>query len=347
MSSTIPLLPFSCTYTPNIPHLLADLNCSLIVSTYQADKVIIISAIGEQLIQLPRAFNTPLGIALDGKKMAIATKDEVVVLANAPGLAWSYPNKPHYYDAMFVPRSIYFCGETAVHDLVWIDDELIGVNTSFSCLCRFSHDYSFVPFWTPSFIDALVPEDRCHLNGLAVVDGVPRYVTALGDSNSEEGWREKKLDGGVLMEVETGEILLRNLPAPHSPRMFRGELYILLSATGELAVVDLDKGSYEVMDKMPGFVRGMACQGDYAFVSVSKLRKMQVDDGEDFCGLMVYHLPSGSRVGQMKYESSCDEIYDVQILAGMKTPGILRADQPAHRLALSIPENTFWKMEEE
>ena len=51
------LAPFSCQYTPQIPELLQHLNCSIAISTYQAGKVVFISAKDENnLIQLPRNF---------------------------------------------------------------------------------------------------------------------------------------------------------------------------------------------------------------------------------------------------------------------------------------------------
>ena len=64
------------------------------------------------------------------------------------------------------------------HEMAWAGEELWIVNTLFSCLCTLRPEYSFVPRWKPPFISALAAEDRCHLNGLAVADGRPRYVTA-------------------------------------------------------------------------------------------------------------------------------------------------------------------------
>ena len=53
----------------------------------------------------------------------------------------------------------------------------------------------------PPFISAYAAEDRCHLNGLAIVDGQPRYVTALGQSDTRGGWRAGKSNGGIVMSV--------------------------------------------------------------------------------------------------------------------------------------------------
>ena len=345
------LPPFSCTATPQVIELLAQLDCSLVVSTYQAGKVILISSDGERLIQLPRTFDNPMGLAVDGGDMAVATRHEVVFLADDPRLAAAYPNQPGTYDALYVPRSVNYCGQLNIHDIAWGADGLVGVNTLFSCLFRLDPEYSFVPTWRPPFITELASEDRCHLNGMALVDGAPRYVTALGDTNTVQGWRENKLDAGILMDVTTNEILLRGLSMPHSPRIFDGELYLLLSATGTLVKVDLDSGRYDVINKIDAFVRGLSRHGDYLFIGCSHLRKthtfgdLLLASAPLFCGVMVLHLPTGAIVGQIKYENSCEEIYDVQVLPGLRRPGILGTAGPIFRRALSTPDASFWGQE--
>ena len=196
------LAPFSSTYSPNMPELLQKLNCSLVITTYQAGKVLMISAPNaEQLSLLPRSFNKAMGIALDGNRMAIATKSEVVVLNNAPSLAHSYPKKPKTYDALYMPRATYYTGMVDIHDLHWGKDGLWAVNTSFSTLCLVDDQFSFTPKWQPHFISNLASEDRCHLNGLAMKDGQPKYVSALGSGNSPQSWRANITTGGILMDV--------------------------------------------------------------------------------------------------------------------------------------------------
>jgi uncharacterized protein (TIGR03032 family) len=351
--ATQPTQPFTCSHTPDLPELLADLGCSLVISTYQAGKLIVISTDGERLIQLPRTFDTPMGLALDDSRLAVATKNEVVLLANEPRLAASYPKQSGSYDALFIPRSVHFCGQLMVHDMVWTKQGLLGVNTLFSCLFRLDSGFSFAPMWTPPFISQLAPEDRCHLNGLAVVDGEPRYATALGDTDTGGGWREQKERGGVLLDVASGETILRELPMPHSPRVYDGDLYVLLSATGEVAKVDVERGQFEVIHQIDGFVRGMARIGDYLFVTSSRVRKnhtfgdLQLEqEGRPFCGITILHLPTGARVGELRYVRSCEEIYDIQILPGLKRPGILGLADSTHRRALSLPEQTFWGQDE-
>ena len=314
-----PLPPFSCTCSPNLPEMLWQMRCTLVVSTYQAGKVIFLSATSsDDLVQLPRNFEKPMGLAVIDQRLAVATRNEVVVLANAPTLAADYPAQAGQYDGLFMPRAVYFSGETDIHDLAWGKEGLWAVNTRFSCLCFIDDEFSFKPQWRPTFVSELTPDDRCHLNGMAMMDGRPTYVSALSETDTPEGWRTNKASGGILMDVTSGEIILRDLPMPHSPRVYDGQVYLLLSATGELVSVDPEKGTYDVVKRLPGFVRGMARYGNYLFVGLSRLRQKSSAFGDlpiakesVFCGVIVLHLPRGDIVGHIKYETSCEEIYDV------------------------------------
>ncbi|HHG83331.1 MAG TPA: TIGR03032 family protein [Bacteroidetes bacterium] len=345
-----PPAPFSLSYSPNLPELLSQLGCSLAISTYQAGKVIFISPKGaDSLIQLPRNFNKAMGIGLENDKMVVATKDQVIVFRNSPDLAQHYPRNPGTYDALFMPRASFHTGLVDIHDIDFGKDGLIGVNTSFSCLAKIDENYSFTPIWKPPFISRLVSEDRCHLNGMVLVDGKPKYVTAFGTGDTHQSWRETVTTGGILMDVDSNEIVAQGLPMPHSPRIFDGKLYILFSATGEVAQLDVNTGKYDVIRQLKGFVRGLARFGDYLFVGLSRLRKnsstfakLKIANEANFGGVAVLHLPTGSLVGELRYQASVDEIYDVQVLPGMLRPGIVNTDREEHKMGLHIPEATFW-----
>ena len=354
MAQQNPLPPFSCSYTPNLPELLLQLNGTIAITTYQAGKVIFISARDENsLVQLPRSFNRAMGLAVRDQQMAIALKDEVILLNNAPELANTYPKNPGVYDALYMPQLAYFTGQIDLHDLNWGEgDQLWGVNTSFSCLVTMSSRYSWQQEWKPFFIDALVSEDRCHLNGMAMENQHPKYVTALGQGNTFQGWRDTLPNGGILMDVKKNEIILEHLPMPHSPRIYHGDLYLLLSATGQLVKVDPIRKSYEVIKTMDGFVRGMAKLGDYLFIGLSKLRQnsssfkhLEIAKKSNRVGISVVHLPTGALVGELIYQTSVDEIYDIQVLPGIVRPGILNTINPMYKYGLSIPGNTFWASE--
>lgn len=345
------LAPFSCIYSAHVPELLQRLGCSIAISTYQAGKLVFISALDEnKLIQLPRTFNKPMGIAYDEEKdkIALACKDEVVVFANSTGLAQYYPNAPNKYDALYMPRSTYHTGTLDIHDLNFDKNkQLIGVNTLFSSLVKIDDDYNFTPIWQPKFIDKIAAEDRCHLNGLAMQNGHPKYVTAFGTGNTHQSWRETVTTGGVLIDVETDEIIVNNLPMPHTPRIFNGELYTLLSATGELIKINKESGNYEVIAKLDGFVRGMDLYKDHLFIGLSKLRKnsstfAKLNLKANEAGIVIVHLPTGSIVGKMTYQTSLDEIYDVHILPGKIRPNILNTIRPDYKEGVTTPQATFW-----
>lgn len=346
-----PAPPFGMTYSSNLPELLDQLDCSLVLSTYQAGKVIIVSALdAERLVQLPRTFAHAMALGSDGTRLAVATQHAVVVLANAPGLAPGYPRQPSTYDALYAPRATYYTGQLDIHGLAWGPAGLWAVVTSFSCLALLDDQYSFRPQWQPPFITDRASGDQCHLNGLALRDGEPLYVTALGAGNEPQSWREGLPAGGVLLYVPSGETILADLPMPHSPRICGDALYLLHSATGELVCADVDAGRWETVTRIEGFVRGMAECGDYLFVGRSRLRKnsstfrdLPIADKARVSGITVVHRPTGAVCAKLDYEASVDEIFDVQVLPGLRRPGIMSPEgDTTHSLALSTPEATFW-----
>lgn len=351
MSQPAPPPPFSYSFTPNMPELLQGLKCSVAISTYQTGKVVIFSAKDEnQLIQLPRTFPKPMGMARKDHKWAIATNDAVVITANAPGLAANYPANPNTYDSLYIPRASFYTGPLDMHDIQFADQGLVGVNTMFSTLCKIDTDYSFKTIWKPKFITQEKPEDRCHLNGLAI-DHVlkPKYVTALGMGDSARSWKEGMLNGGILIDIETNEIVLNELPVPHTPRLYNGELWMLLSATGELVKVDPKAGKYDVVAQLNGFVRGMDKIGDYLFVATSKLRpnsslfkEAPVAKRSVICGITVIYLPTGQPCGSIQYHTSVEELYDLVILPGDLRPNILNIEKGLHRTSVVTEKEVFW-----
>ena len=320
--------PFDCSYTPQFAELLHNLGISLAISTYQAGKVIVLSAVDkDKLVQLPRTFDAPMGMATTKDGLAIATKDEVVVLRNSKSSAPTYPEKKAVYDGMYLPRATYYTGVVAMHDMAFMpNNDLIGVNTAFSCLCKIDDKYGFTPFWQPDFIKELVPEDRCHLNGMAVENGEIKYLSALGKTNTLQGWRDNKMDGGIVMEYPSGKIIADGLGMPHSPRIYDNELYVLNSTQGELLKINRTTGEKEVICQLGGFARGMSRSGDYLFIGVSKLRHNSTAFNDlpiakkSFAGVVAVYLPYGSIAGSFEYTMSVDEIYDVKVLADLKRP---------------------------
>ncbi len=345
------LPPFSISFTPAMPELLKSLNISLAVSTYQAGKVLFLNAVDENRIQLVgRNFAKPMGMTIKGDKMGVACKNELIVLRASKELAAHYPNKPKHYDNLFVPRATYYTGTVDLHDIDWGDDGVLyAVNTSFSCLCKIDENHSFEPIWQPPFISKLAHEDRCHMNGLVLEDGKPKYITALGKGDTPRSWKEHITEEGILMDVTTNEIILEGLGMPHSPKKYNEDILFLQSAKGELNRYNPKTGTLETLKSLNGFCRGLAIHGDYAFIGLSKLRensstfaKLDFKHKANKAGIVVLHLPTNSIVGEFEFKTSVDEIYEVMVLPDMQMPSILNTEKDIHQKALHTPTDTFW-----
>src|SRR5262245_57299769 len=240
---------FRYTQTESFVELLHRLGASLLVSTYQANKLLAVRASGCGLSTLVRTFERPMGLAVDGGRLALGTRKEVWFLRNAPDIA-PRVEPVGQHDGCFIPRSCHVTGDIGIHEVAWaapdscsLTRELWIVSTRFSCLATLSPDYSFVPRWRPPFISALAGEDRCHLNGLAIVDDKPRFVTALGATDTRDGWRADKPHGGCIIDVPSGELVARGLSMPHSPRWHDRRLWLLEAGPGQLLRIDGDRES--------------------------------------------------------------------------------------------------------
>ncbi|MBN1911067.1 MAG: TIGR03032 family protein [Pirellulales bacterium] len=350
-SPTKPPIRIECASSAAFGAWLARAGGSLVVSTYQAGKVAVIGWDGARVSLLMREFDKPLGMAVRNGQMVLATRNDIHLLANAPLLAADYlEDKPGRYDALYLPRTTFHTGDLNTHDVAFAGDDLILVNTRFSCLARLSVEHNFTPFWRPSFVTDLVPEDRCHLNGLAMRDGRPRYVTALGQTDSPGAWREKKATGGVVIDVEANEIVTAGLAMPHSPRWHDDRLWVLNSGAGELLVMDPQGGKPEVVCRLPGYLRGLCFVGHHAVVGLCKIREkhifgglpVQEQNSKLLCAVAVVDLRAGREVGMFEFTAGCEELYDVHFLPGVTRPMILNLDKAASREAMTNPESSFW-----
>lgn len=336
------------THTSSFPELLRGLGTSLLVSTYQAGKLIVVRADGPGLNTHFRPFAMPMGIALHGSRLALGTSTQVWQFVNQPAVGRRLePAGKH--DACFVPRGSNVTGDIRIHDIAWGEDNLWVVNTRFSCLCTLNADCSFVPRWRPPFISALAPEDRCHLNGLALVEGQPRYVTALGQTDSAGGWRSNRAQGGCVLEVPSGTVLTDGLSMPHSPRWHAGRLWVLESGVGGLGWLDPATGQVETVALLPGFTRGLDFAGPYAFVGLSLVRESNIFGGlpltdrcrERQCGVWVVDVRDGRTVAFLHFEEGVQEIFAVQVLSGLRFPDVLLPDDPAVAHAFILPDEAL------
>jgi uncharacterized protein (TIGR03032 family) len=336
-------------YTQTFPALLNQLGASLLVSTYQAGKVVAVGVDRGELTLSYHNFERAMGLAVNPGGIAVGARAQVWFLRNTPDLAARIePASRH--DGCFLTRSSHFTGEIQAHELAWGkgDRHLLPsgpegcfaqkvpvpfsnlwlVNTAFGCLCTLDEQHSFVPRWRPPFLTALAPDDRCHLNGLALEGGVPKYVTALSETDTPQGWRPHKATSGCLIDVASGATVARGLAMPHSPRIHQGRLWLLHSGTGRLVLIDPANGKADTVADLPGYTRGLALYDRFAFVGLSKIRETSTFGGmpiaarrpELKCGVGVVDLVTGRLAAHLEFLSGVEEIFDVQVLPGVRFP---------------------------
>jgi uncharacterized protein (TIGR03032 family) len=346
-----PQTEITCSISDHFAEWLARSGGTVALTTYQAGKVAFIGWDGQQVSLLMRDFSKPLGMAVSGSRMALATRNQILEFANSPLLARDYvENQPGRYDALYLPRVAHHTGDLHTHDLAYDREGLLLVNTRFSCLARLSRDYTFEPVWRPKFVTDLVPEDRCHLNGVALRDGAARYVTALGQSDTAGGWRDGKASGGVILDVTNDAVVVDGLSMPHSPRWQGNALWVLNSGTGELLLIDVNDGRRRVVCQLPGYLRGLTFVGPFALVGMSKIREKHIFGGlpiqqrhaELVCGVAVVDLRTGAQAGRFEFPTGCSELYDVQFLPGIRRPMILNTEKDTIYQAMTNPDSAYW-----
>jgi uncharacterized protein (TIGR03032 family) len=322
-----PLREVRHEYSRGFPPILAGLGASLVISTYQAGKVVIVGVRDGQLSLSFRNFERAMGVAVGPGRIAVGSRAQIWFLDGASHLVPRLePSGRH--DACYLTHSSRYTGEIQGHELAWAGDDLWIVNTAFSCLCTLHPGHSFDPRWRPRFISTLAPEDRCHLNGLAMVDGRPKYVTVMAETDAPQGWRPIKATGGCLIDVPIGETVARGFAMPHSPRVHGGGVWVLDSGTGRLVVVDPATGRFDAVTELPGYTRGLAMLGPYAFVGLSKIRETSTFGGvpiadrrdELKCGVGAIDLRTGRLAAHLEFCTGVDEIFDVVALPGSLDP---------------------------
>jgi uncharacterized protein (TIGR03032 family) len=301
--------------------ILRHLKSTLLISTYAAGKVVVASASVSGLELAFHNFEQAMGIAWRSQELAVGSRNQIWFLRNAGAMAGQL-EPPGHYDACYLARRSFVTGNIHVHEMGWMAGELWVVNTLFSCLCTLDAEHSFVPRWQPKFITDWAAEDRCHLNGMAARDGVPHYVTAMAETNEAAGWRPNKNSTGVVIDVPSNEVVARGLCMPHSPRWHNGRLWVLNSGQGTLNTVDLATGKLDTVAAAPGYTRGLAFAGQFAFVGMSKIRETAVFGGvpiaekrdELRCAVVVVDLVTGQSVAFLEFQTGVDEIFDVQVV---------------------------------
>lgn len=307
---------------PEFAQLLHTLGACLAVSTYQANRLIVLQPRGDRVAASSYPFERPMGIAADAQRLVVGTMREIQEFHTAAAASRQDAAGP---DSVYRARRSHVTGQIDIHEMAWDGGgDLWFVNTLFSCLCTLDGKASFVPRWRPRFISHYAAEDRCHLNGLAMREGLPRHVTALGETDTCQGWRANRRDGGVLIDVATQQVLARGLCMPHSPRWHDSRLWLLESGLGALCTVDPASGAREEVVRLPGFCRGIDFVGPVAFVGLSQPRDSNsfvdlpstADNEAHRAGIWAVHLRSGEILGRFTFPAGLREVFAVQAVAG-------------------------------
>lgn len=340
---------FELQSSRQFPDFLAEQRLSLAFTTYQAGKLFLVGLRPDgRLSVFERTLERCMGLAAAPEGLHIATLYQIWRFRNVLDAGAMHEE----HDALYAPRLSWVTGDLDVHDLALLPDgRPVFANTLFSCVATVSDTESFVPLWRPRFISKLAAEDRCHLNGLALESGRPRYVTAVGQSDVADGWREHRRDGGCLIDVPSGEIVTQGLSMPHSPRLHAGRLWLLNSGTGEFGRIESGSGRFEPIAFCPGYLRGLAFFGDFAVVGLSQPRGnktfsgLPLDDAlakrraEPRCGVMVIDLRTGDAVHWLRLGGVVQELYDVALLPGIRRPAAIgfKSDEIRRVITVGAP----------
>ncbi len=349
--STPPEPAFVLTSSRHFPQWLAGTGGGLAFTTYRAGKLFLLGVKPDGTLSVfERSFARCMGLGVsdDGRSLLLATEYQLLRLDNVLPAGTT---DPAGHDALFVPHQAWITGDCDIHDIRFrADGAPVFVNTLFSCLATVSPGFSFRPVWQPAFISRLAAEDRCHMNGLALVAGEARYVTAVSRSDVSDGWRDRRVGGGVVLAVPGGDVVAEGLSMPHSPRWHDGRLWLLNSGTGEFGTVDMASGRFEAVAFLPGFARGLAFVGGCAVIGLSLPRESRTFSGlpidaalaardvEPRCGLAVIDLATGDMVHWVRIEGVVRELYDVGVLPGARLPAAIGFKTDEIKRVISIDE---------
>lgn len=327
---------FALTGSRNFAQWLAGTGGSVAFTTYQAGKLFLLGTRPNgRLSVFERTFARAMGLAAsnDGRSLMLATHYQINRFDNVlpPG-----QTNEEGFDAVYAPHAAWVTGDLDAHDIGFgSDGRPVFVNTLFGCIATVSDGHSFRPLWLPPFLSRLAAEDRCHLNGMAIDAGQPLFVTAVSRSDIADGWRDRRADGGVVIDVERNQIVCEGLSMPHSPRMHRGKLWLLESGTGRFGYVDSRSGRFEPVAFCPGYARGLAFSGNHAIVGLSRAREnrtfsglaldeaLAARDAEARCGLAIIDLASGDMAHWVRLEGVVRELYDIAFLPRVRCPSAI------------------------
>jgi len=302
---------------------------SLAFTSYQSGRLYLVGVDSQGKVSFhERHLERAMGLWADSQRILLATEFQLWRFENMLPPGQLRDGADRYY----VPRVAHTTGDIDAHEIeVLKDGRILFVNTLFSCLALLSPTHSFTPFWKPPFISRLAAEDRCHLNGLALEDGMPAFVTSVSRADVVDGWRARRAEGGCVIDVRTNRIVTDRLSMPHSPRWHEGRLWVLNSGTGYLGRIDLETGAFEPVAFCPGFTRGLAFHDGHAVVGLSQPRdgafrglaldaELKRRDADPWCGVQIIDLATGDVVQWIRFSGAVTELFAVSVIPYVRQP---------------------------
>ncbi len=363
---------FSSIHSDNLPKILKALNISLVVTSYQSARLILIRSDGKTLDTRFKTFARPMGIYADEEHITLGTFNQVLEFKRSDKLLKEIKNEKldktenftkkvlekdkeeleklqkarqeeidsvKNSDSLYLHRASLTTGMINIHDIAWGDEGLWVVNSTFSCLSTLSPDNSFVAKWKPKFISELVPEDRCHLNGMAMKDGKPKYVTTFNMEDSRDSWSKERIDYGTLIDIDTNEILIEGMIMPHSPKVYKDEVYVCESGLGVVWKINPRTKEKTEIIKLQGFTRGLYFYGDLMLVGTSQVRASEIKKptpistmyDETYAGIWIVNPQKKEILAYIKFDGDIDQIYDIAVIPDSTMPELLNLNSSLTR----------------
>ncbi|MEI7699874.1 MAG: DUF4915 domain-containing protein [Planctomycetia bacterium] len=316
----------SCRYSPGLVPFLRSLNISLVLTAAEGDRVLSLTANQQELVMSVVDFDKPRGVAASGNKIALSLKQQLRLFVSRER-SESSRQPDHSFESKnrreFSAQQSRSTAGFSSPDLAWGTDGLWIANPTFSCLSTLTNDGRLLNLWKPGLSSEFSDEDRCRVNGVALENGTPHYVTAMAEWNTVGGWREPVRNPGVIINVPGGEVLCRGLFSPTAPRVHNGRLWVLQACSGQLCLVNRQTGEFDVVETFPGYSTALDCHAGYGFVGLSSTCSDTDSNvgplaakGNLWCGLAVVDLTTGKAVEALKLLSGFESISAVAVVAG-------------------------------
>ncbi|MEA3354462.1 MAG: TIGR03032 family protein [Campylobacterota bacterium] len=370
---------FSSISTDNFPKILKALNISLAVTSYQSARLILIRSDGNTIDTNLKTFPRPMGIYADKDRITLGTFNQVLEFKRSDDIlenikSGSLDSTGNFSkkvlekdkeemeklreqrdkeieeikqaDSLYLHRASLTTGMINIHDIAWGDEGLWVVNSTFSCLSTLSPNNSFIARWKPEFISELVPEDRCHLNGMAMLEGRPKYVTTFNMEDSKDSWSQGRIDYGTLIDIDTNEILIEGMIMPHSPKVYKDDVYVCESGLGVVWRYNPKTKEKTEVVKLQGFTRGLYFYGGIMFVGLSQVRASEIKNptplsieyDETYAGVWMINLETNEEIGHIKFDGDVDQIYDIAVIPGSTMPELLDVNSSLTRHIFDFTE---------